>query len=62
MEPFATQALFAENWYRGRDVDIARNAFQNMVSDLLKPYGEMEPLDRDKQIIINTAARVQQTM
>ena len=62
MEPFATQALFAENWYRCRDVDIARNAFQNMVSDLLKPYGEMEPLDRDKQIIINTAARVQQTM
>src|SRR3989339_1034432 len=62
MEPFATQALFAQNWYRGNDVDIASSAFKGMVSDLLKPYGEIEPLERDRAIIINTAARVQQTM
>ena len=62
MEPFATQALFAENWYRGRNVDIARDAFKNLISEFLKPYGAEDILKRDQQLIINTAARVQQTM
>lgn len=62
MEPFATQALFAENWYRGRNVDNVKDAFEELVSGLLEPYGEIDALKRDKQLIINTAARVQQTM
>ncbi|MFA6427210.1 MAG: extracellular solute-binding protein [Candidatus Magasanikbacteria bacterium] len=63
MEPFATQALYAENWYTGRDIDTARDAMKTLVSELLKPYGDREePIDRDRKLIINTAARVQQTM
>ncbi len=61
MAPFATQALFAENWYRGGDINIAVTAFKNMIDQLLTPYGKLDPNKRDKQIIINTAARVQQS-
>ena len=61
--PFATQALFAENWYRGRNVDVARNAFATMVTEFLKPSDdELELLKKDKTVIINAAALVQQTM
>ena len=60
---FATQALFAENWYRGKDIDTVDSAFGSMVGELLKPAGtENDLLKKDKQIIINTAARIQQTM
>jgi len=61
--PFATQAIFAENWYRGQDIDSVDKAFGTMVTELLKPAGnENDLLKKDKAIIINTAARVQQTM
>lgn len=62
MEPFATQALFATNWYRGTDVVVAKDAFSQLITELLKPAGELDMLKRDKQLIINAAARVQQTM
>lgn len=61
--PFATQAIFAENWYRGNDIDSVKTAFDSMITELLKPANtENDLLKKDKQIIINTAARVQQTM
>ncbi|OGH85873.1 MAG: hypothetical protein A2493_02395 [Candidatus Magasanikbacteria bacterium RIFOXYC12_FULL_33_11] len=61
--PFATQALFAENWYKGKDVDAVATSFDSMITELLKPADdENDLLKKDKQIIINTAARIQQTM
>ncbi|PIR78066.1 MAG: hypothetical protein COU28_03635 [Candidatus Magasanikbacteria bacterium CG10_big_fil_rev_8_21_14_0_10_36_16] len=61
--PFATQALFAENWYRGKDIDTVKSTFANMITELLKPaVNDNDLLKKDKAIIINTAARVQQTM
>ncbi|MFA7314579.1 MAG: extracellular solute-binding protein [Candidatus Magasanikbacteria bacterium] len=61
--PFATQVLFAENWYRGKDFDAVDSAFGSMITELLKPANtENDLLKKDKQIITNTAARVQQTM
>jgi len=59
--PFATQALYAENWYRGKDYDIAGQAMKDMVTQLLTPPGEQDLDRRNRQIILNTAARVQQT-
>lgn len=61
MAPFATQALFAENWYHGSDIGVATDAFKTMITQLLEPYGSKNELGRDKTIISNTAARVQQS-
>ncbi len=62
LEPFATQALFAENWYRGNDVTTAESAFKNLITEFLKPGDDSEKvLRRDKELIINSAARIQQT-
>lgn len=61
--PFATQAIFAENWYRGRNIEGATDAFESMITEFLKPANnENDLLKKDKAVIINTAARVQQTM
>jgi len=61
--PFASQVLFAENWYNGTDVDVAEQAFNDMVENFLKPYVEgTAPITRDRQIIINAARLIQQTM
>ncbi|MFA7245056.1 MAG: extracellular solute-binding protein [Candidatus Magasanikbacteria bacterium] len=63
LAPFATQALFAENWYRGKDIDVVNKTFQNMITEILKPANtESDLFKKDKQIIINSAARIQQTM
>jgi ABC-type glycerol-3-phosphate transport system substrate-binding protein len=62
LAPFASQVLFAQNWYRGKNVDVATNALKNLVTDYLKPYGEGDPIKRDVKLIINAATLVQQTM
>ena len=62
MGPFATQALFADNWYRGRESDIATSAMKDLVTEFLRPgNNEQETLKKDKAVIINTAAKIQQT-
>ncbi len=60
--PFATQALFAENWYRGKEGDIAVETMKDMVTEFLRPGNdEQETLKKDKTTIINSAAKIQQT-
>ncbi len=60
--PFATQALFAENWYRGREADVATTALKDMVTEYLRQGNTPEEtLRKDKSVIINTAAKIQQT-
>jgi len=61
MGPFAIQALFAQNWYRGIEYDTARSAFKDMITQMLLPAGEQDINRRNNQIILNTSARVQQT-
>lgn len=63
LEAFALQALTAKNWYHGKDIDAAENAFNSLINDYLQPYGEREsPLERDAGLIIRTAQIVQQTL
>lgn len=61
--PFAQGLLTADNWYRGRDVDVATAAMKNLITQFLLPYGENQtPEERDAQLITNAASVVQQTM
>ena len=62
MGPFATQALFAENWYRGKESGIAVSTLKEMIIEFLRAGNtEAETLKKDKTIIMNTAAKIQQT-
>lgn len=61
--PFSSQVLFAENWYRGRDVKAASNAFRSLIDNSLQPYPADEtPFGRDAKLINTTAQIIQQTM
>jgi len=62
LAPFASQSLFAQNWYRGRNVDVATDAFNDLITEYLAPYNTNKPLERDARLLINAATRVQQTM
>ncbi|MBI2990022.1 MAG: extracellular solute-binding protein [Candidatus Magasanikbacteria bacterium] len=63
LAPFASQVLFAQNWYNGRDVDEADKAFKDLVTLYNRPYeDEKDPVKRDVDLILNTARVVQQTM
>jgi multiple sugar transport system substrate-binding protein len=62
MGPFATQALFAENWYRGKDVEVATSAMKDMITEYLRQGNTPEAtLQKDKAAVVNTAAKIQQT-
>lgn len=63
LEPFVKGLLTAENWYRGRDVEVANAAMKNLITQFLQPYGEnTTPEDRDAQLISTAASVVQQSM
>jgi multiple sugar transport system substrate-binding protein len=60
--PFAEQALVASNWYQGRDFDVAKKAFDDLITGYLRPYGpEEKPLERDANLVIRSAQTIQQT-
>lgn len=60
--PFANQALFAKNWYTGRNIDVTRRAFEDMIEQYLVPFSGQNRAKRDAEIVINAARIVQQTM
>lgn len=63
LAPFASQVLFAENWYTGNDVAVAEEAFDTMVSAfLLEPGDGEDKLKRNVNLIIDAARVVQQTV
>ncbi len=63
LAPFAQGLLTASNWYRGRDIDTASKAMQNLLDAYREPYGEDEiPAERDANLISTAASLVQQTM
>jgi ABC-type glycerol-3-phosphate transport system substrate-binding protein len=63
LAPFASQVLFAKNWYHGQDPVTAAKAFADLIHGYLQPYGEREnPTQRDANLIGNAARVIQQTM
>ena len=63
MSAFASQILFAKNWYKGDDKEVAVNAFDNMVTEYLQPHPDpTEALERDANLIIRAAQIIQQTI
>jgi multiple sugar transport system substrate-binding protein len=60
--PFATQALVAENWYRGNDFGAAKKAFDDLVTGYLRPYSvDEKPAERDVQLVNRAAQVLRQT-
>lgn len=59
--PFAAQALFAKNWYRGKSIAATRKAFTDMIDQYVQPYDGPEKARRDQNIVINASRIVQQT-
>jgi len=63
LAPFASQALNAENWYRGRNIKVASDAFDYLINNYLQPVSEEKSqFQRDKELLEYTARLVQQTM
>jgi len=64
LSPFTSQILFIENWYRGREIDGAKQAFETLITKYLKPYSgtEKKELEYRANLIIDAARTVQQTM
>lgn len=63
LAPFAVGVLTAKNWYTGRDIARADEAITNLMAQYLLPYAEgQNPLERDVNLIVNTATIIQQTL
>lgn len=62
MSSFATQALFAENWYIGNNLDIAKNAFKDLIDGFNKEStDEKTRLKRDVDLVAGAASKIEQT-
>lgn len=60
---FAAQALTATNWYHGRNIESAKQAFADLLHALIQPYGPREePAERDAALVQRAAQVVQQTL
>lgn len=64
--PFSSQILIAKNWYRGRDVATAENAFDDMIAVVLKPADEkatdQDIYKKDAGAVVKAAQTVSQTL
>ena len=60
---FASAALTAKNWYIGRNVDVANQAFRDLIDGYLEPVPERSSqTQRDSTLLTNTARTIQQTL
>ncbi len=60
--PFATQALVAQHWYRGKDFPAAKKAFDDLITGYLRPYAlDEKPIERDVQLVNRAAQVLRQT-
>lgn len=63
LRPFVGQLLIAENWYKGRNYDIALTAIKDMVKEWLLPAPDSTKVLEYKQSILNKAAKkIDQTL
>ncbi|MFB6181295.1 MAG: ABC transporter substrate-binding protein [Candidatus Magasanikbacteria bacterium] len=62
LRPFLENILTAENWYRGKNLEAAKQAFADMIEGFKRPAPEEMPLEeRNANLIGNAARKVQQT-
>lgn len=60
--PFAVQALTAQNWYKGKNIEAANKAFNEMFAAYLQPYtDDVENLKRNIGILSVAQSVIQQT-
>lgn len=60
--PFASQLLYAENWYRGKNIAAASVAIENLIEAYREPYpSTVSPGERDAALLKNAAKVIQQT-
>ena len=63
LAPFISTILQAENWYHGRDKEVAEKAFNDLIYNYLQPIGvKQTEIQRNVNLIQQTAKVVQQTM
>lgn len=60
--PFAKQALTAQNWYKGKNVEAAAKGFNDMIAAYLKPsLGDADSLVRNISLLNIAQGVIQQT-
>lgn len=60
--PFAKQALTAQNWYKGKNVEAADKAFNDLFAAYLQPYkDDEESLGRNINVLSIAQSVIQQT-
>ncbi|MEK7680730.1 MAG: hypothetical protein AAB348_01620, partial [Patescibacteria group bacterium] len=63
LAPFASQVLFAENWYKGKNYESAMSALDQMVKEWLLPAPTPGRENEYRQEVLNrAAARFNQTL
>ncbi len=63
LAPFVGTLLQAENWYHGKNQEIATKAFDSLIHNYLQPVGvKQTEAQRNVELIQQTARVVQQTM
>lgn len=60
---FASQSLSAQNWYRGRNIDVTNQAFDEFIEGYLAPYpDDLKPEERDTALMVKAVRTIQQTL
>jgi hypothetical protein len=64
LEPFVSQLLVAENWYRGNDYAGATQALKDMISEWLQvpPKFEGKVTQWDQEVLNRAASKLNQTL
>lgn len=64
--PFSSQILIAKNWYHGKNIAAASNAFDDMIAAILKPIDEkaidQDVYKKDAGAVVKAAQIVSQTL
>ncbi len=64
LQPFVSQALISDNWYRGSNYSSAEQAIKDMIVEWLSvpPNYETRPTQWYQEVLNRAAAKINQTM
>lgn len=62
LEPFVSQLLVADTWYRGRDFEAADKAIQQMFKEWIQPVSDDKLVEWRQSVLERAAAKVNQTL
>ena len=64
LQPFVSQSLISDNWYRGSNYSAAEQAIKDMIVEWLSvpPNYETRPTQWYQEVLNRTAAKINQTM